>query len=42
MSAAKRALRAAREQLAAKNYPEAVAEAKAALREDGRCFEAHL
>lgn len=38
----KRALRAAREALAAKNYDAAIAECKAALREDASCFEAYL
>ncbi|KAI8473996.1 MAG: hypothetical protein J3K34DRAFT_518511 [Monoraphidium minutum] len=42
MSAAKKALRAAREHLAAKNYKEAVAECKAALQQDPKCFEAYL
>ena len=37
---AKRALRAAREHLAAKNYREALSESKAALQQDGACFDA--
>jgi hypothetical protein len=39
---AKKALRAAREHLAAKNYQEAVAECKEALAQDAKCFEAYL
>lgn len=42
MSSAKRALRAAREQLAAKNYAEAIAECKAAVQADPTCFEAYV
>jgi hypothetical protein len=43
MSAAvKRALRAAREALGAKDYHEAIAACKGALKEDARCFEAYL
>jgi hypothetical protein len=39
---AKRALRAAREHLAAQQYREAIAECKAALQQDAACFDAYV
>jgi len=42
MGSVKRALRAAREHLAAKSYREAIAECKTAIQADATCFEAFL
>lgn len=38
----KRALRAAREALAAKSYDDAIRECRAAIEQDAACFEAYL